>query len=58
MTDEDRPPEHMWLDEEALQAHWERVKARYSSQASGGSADMEAIPTLDQNELTKDLRRR
>ena len=48
-----RPPSEIWLDEEALTAHFEAVKDRLKS-GSGGD-DSESIPT-EQNELTKGLR--
>lgn len=54
MSDEDRPPERIWLDDEALEAHFENVKARYSSKS--GSGPMEEVPDLQQNELTKGLK--
>lgn len=52
MTDKDQPPERIWLDEEAITEHFERVKARY-----GGGSAMEEVPQapLEQNELTRGL---
>lgn len=55
MPEKDQPPESIWLNDEALQLHFERVKASYSS----GSTDaLEEVPQapLSQNELTKGLR--
>lgn len=53
MSDEDQPPERIWLDDEALADHFERVRERYRS---GSSSDREEVPDLEQNELTKGLR--
>lgn len=54
MPDKDRPPEEIWLNPEALNAHFEAVKARYAS------GDDEEVPggELAQNELTKGLKKR
>jgi hypothetical protein len=53
--DEDRPPERIWLDDEALEAHWNSVTARREA----GSRGVEAVPAapLEQNELTADFKR-
>lgn len=45
----------MWLDAEAINAHFDRVRDRYKNQGSG----YESVPDpsdLTQNELTKGLR--
>lgn len=55
MRDEDQPPEEMWLDQEALEDHFRRLKEKYSS--NSGGQPMEQVD-LDQNELTRDLKRR
>lgn len=55
LPDEDRPPEGIWLDSEAVSEHFEGVRQRYSS-GKGGSGGQEPVPQLDQNELTRDLR--
>jgi hypothetical protein len=54
MSSDDQPPESIWLDNEALDAHFEAVKARYRSPRTAGE-EMESVP-LEQNELTKGLR--
>lgn len=51
LSDDMRPPEDIWLDDEALNLHFENVKA---SMRSG--SPMEDIPS-EQNELTRDIRR-
>lgn len=51
MTEQDRPPESIWLNDEALDEHFAAVKARYAS----GSSGTESVP-LSQNELTRELR--
>jgi hypothetical protein len=54
MGEDDQPPERIWLDVEALDAHFTAVKERYRSPSAAGE-EMESVP-LDQNELTKGLR--
>lgn len=55
MSDDDQPPEHIWLDPEALSQHFDRVRERYKS----GSAGQTPIgdQDLDTNELTRELMR-
>lgn len=55
MRDEDAPPEEMWLDQEALNDWFLRLKEKYSS--NSGREPIEQVD-LDQNELTRDLKRR
>jgi hypothetical protein len=52
MTDQDRPPESIWLNDEALEEHFATVKARYGNPNSDPG---DAVP-LSQNELTRDLK--
>lgn len=55
MREEDQPPQHIWLDNEALNAHFDWVRDKYKSKSDG----VESVPdpgVLDQNELTKGLR--
>lgn len=54
LPDEDAPPEEIWLDQEAINDHFQRVKDRHSSGARGES--MEELE-LDQNDLTKGLKK-
>ncbi len=56
MPDKDQPPEAIWLNDQAITEHFDRVKARYES---GMADDMEEVPQapLEQNELTKGLTR-
>lgn len=51
MLEEDQPPERIWLDPEALEAHFDEVRRKRKSKSSG----TEKVPDLQQNELTKDL---
>lgn len=54
MSEEDAPPESIWLDDEALSDHFANVRDKYrgtGSQDTGGSHE-----PLDQNELTRGLR--
>lgn len=55
MREEDAPSEDIWLDQEALNDHFERLKEKYSSNSGGEPME---IVELDQNELTRDLKRR
>jgi hypothetical protein len=50
MREEDRPPEALWLDEEAMTEHFKRVTERYA-----GGSGMEPIEPMEQNALTKSL---
>ena len=54
MKEEDQPPEHIWLDQEALNAHFESVMDRYRSPDGNESVP---DPDFEQNELTRGLRR-
>lgn len=54
MLEEDQPPREIWLDDDALEAHFVGVKAR-REQRSGGRGT-EQVPEMRQNELTKGLR--
>lgn len=57
LPEEDRPDERIWLDDEALNQHFDALHERYR----GGSRneEWESIPSgeLEQNELTKGFRR-
>lgn len=56
LQEEDVPPEEIWLDDEALNAHFDDVRERWKSKGSGGQT--EAVADVDeQNELTRGLRR-
>lgn len=55
MREEDQPPEDIWLDQEALNDHFQRLKEKYSS--NSGGEPMQLVD-LDQNEMTRDLKRR
>lgn len=53
MTEEDRPERSIWLDDEALEEHFERVNDRYKTKRGS-----EPIPEFDEpNQLTKDIRK-
>ena len=53
MPDESEiPPEEMWGDDESLMRWFDSVKA---NRANPGSARMETIPDMQDNELTKQL---
>lgn len=52
LPERDQPPEAIWLDPEALEEHFQRVKDRY---AAGTSSEDEHV-SLSQNELTRGLR--
>lgn len=53
MSSDDQPPESIWLNNEALDAHFEAVKEKYRN--PHGADEQEQVP-LEQNELTKGLR--
>lgn len=56
MKEEDQPPEQIWLDPEAIQAHFEGVKEKYDTQAAGQEAVADP-GDLAENEAVKGLRR-
>ena len=56
MREEDQPPEHIWLDDEALSEHFRRVKERYAA-GSHGMESVEDPGPMEQNEKTRHLRR-
>jgi hypothetical protein len=55
LTEDDRPPESIWLDDEAVSAHFDGVEQKRNSSIKGS----EPVPAagMDQNELTAELRR-
>jgi len=56
MREEDQPAEHLWLDDDAIREHFERVKERWAAGASG-MEPIEDPGSMEQNETTKHLRR-
>ncbi len=52
LTDELRPDEAIWLDDEALAAHFEAAKQRAEDKAGG----YEQVPDMEQSDLTRGLR--
>lgn len=58
LGDDDRPPVEIWLDNEELELHFERVKRRWASRGSSDSSDMEPIDEGNgaSNEYTRGLR--
>lgn len=57
MKEEDQPPEHIWLNAEALNQHFDDVMERYRSPNTSGSEPVPDPADFQQNELTKGLRR-
>jgi hypothetical protein len=55
--DDERPPERIWLDDEALSSHWEFIENKRHHRSTG----MEEVPqfagAMDQNELTAGFKR-
>lgn len=55
LSEEDQPPEEIWLDSEALTGHFESVKTRHSA----GSEGTEDVPMWEnEDEVTQDEIRR
>ncbi len=56
LPEDSRPPEEIWLDDEALGEHFDSVRARLKESSSGG---WEAVPgaTEEQNEITRAFKR-
>jgi hypothetical protein len=56
LSEEDRPPKNIWLDDEGLEEHFERVNNRYRDKS--GSTSVETVPDIDeQNEVTRGLKK-
>lgn len=55
LREEHQPPEHIWLNDERLADHFERVR---ESMKDPNARGMEPIPDWEQNELTKDIKRK
>lgn len=56
LPEKDQPPRYIWLDDEALEAHFNEVKAKWESGGGGNQNDDE--PELLQNEATRGLKER
>lgn len=56
MKEEDQPPEAIWLDPEAIQGHFEKVKEKYEAQSAGNEVVSESGDYAE-NEAVKGLRR-
>lgn len=54
MPEDQQPPERIWLNDKALEAHFKMVR---DAQRPGSSESIQ-IPDMDQNEITKELTRR
>lgn len=54
LPDESQPPEQIWLNPEALNAHFERISRE--AKGSGGREPVEQVPMME-NEYTSSLRR-
>lgn len=54
LLEDERPPERIWLDDDAIGEHFERV-----DQARKSGTKYDAVPDadMDQNELTADFKR-
>jgi hypothetical protein len=56
MTEEDQPPEEIWLNSEAISEHFDHVRQRYRDKSGGG---MESVPEagteMQDNEFVKSL---
>lgn len=57
LPDDDRPPERIWLDDEALEHHFEKVQEQRRNPRDSGMEDIPESGPLDQNELTRDFKR-
>ena len=56
-TGDEVPPRWMWLDDEALNEHFDEVRSKHSSGDTDGREPVEDRPMM-QNELTRGLRKR
>ncbi len=57
LTEDERPPERIWLDDEALASHWEHVDQRRKRPSGSGSEAVPQVANLEQNELTAGFKR-
>lgn len=57
LGEEDRPPEEIWLDTEALDEWFSDVKARWSAKANGENWEPVSDRPMTENELAKEWRR-
>jgi hypothetical protein len=57
MPTDDQPPEEIWLDDEAISDHFDRLREKY---ASGNSEGWQSVPASDEstteNALVKKMR--
>lgn len=53
LSEEDRPPESIWLESDQIEAHFNDVKQRWADKAGGNEA---GSSRLVENELTKGIR--
>lgn len=51
LSEDRRPPQHIWLNDKELAAHFQALDSKTAS-----STGVEAVPDMDQNELTKMLK--
>lgn len=51
LREEDQPLPEIWLDDEALAEHFERVRAKYATDRDDG----EDVGDMVENELTKGI---
>lgn len=56
LPDKDQPSEDIWLDPEAINAHFDTVKQRYEDESGGGSGK-EPIETGPMFELDPEISR-
>lgn len=55
MPEKDQPPRRIWLDDEELEAHFDRLREKYGRD-SDDDRNWEDVPQFEENELTKGLR--
>lgn len=55
LPDEERPPRWMWMDDEALAAHFEMVKADRERESRTGKSKLGPIEDPVSNAAAKDL---
>jgi hypothetical protein len=57
VPEDERPPERMWLDDEALESHWEQVDQRRKHPPGSRTEVVPPAGGLEQNELTASFKR-
>lgn len=56
-SEDDRPPEAIWLNSKALSDHWDKVRNRYAAKANGMEPIEDGSDDVMQNPVTAGWRK-